>query len=188
MRINNSFSNACYTNCGVPQGSVLGPLLFLIYVNGIAESTESSISLFADDTALLFSSRCSLHLHQVLTRDLHTLSNWSKLWNVNFNPAKTKVLTISKPHISHPVLTFNNIDLQWNWFIQIFRSYISLNIIMASSYFVDWTKHHTQTLPHQTAFTPCSTQGPLYALCFLCSPNLRLWKCDFRQLNWLNFG
>ena len=87
-------------------------LLFLIYVNNIAESIESSISLFADDTALLFSSRCPLLLHQVLTRcDVHTLSNWSKLWNVNFNPAKTKVLTISKPHISHPVLTFNNTDL-----------------------------------------------------------------------------
>jgi len=71
VRINDSFSNACYTNCGLPQGSVLGPLLFLIYVNDIAESTESSISLSTDDTALLFSSRCPLHLHQVLTRDLH---------------------------------------------------------------------------------------------------------------------
>jgi len=111
VRINDSFSNACFTNCGIPQGSVLGPLFFLIYVNDVAESIESSISLFADDTALLFSSRCPLHRHQVLTRDLHTLSNWSNLWNVNFNPEKTKVLTILKPHISHPVLKFNNIDL-----------------------------------------------------------------------------
>jgi len=53
----------------------------------------------------------STYLHQVLNRDLHTLSNWSKLWNVDCYPAKTKVLTISKPHISHPVLPFNNIDL-----------------------------------------------------------------------------
>ena len=108
MKINDSFSNACYTNCGVLQGSVLGPLLFLIYVNDIAESIGSSISLFADNTALSFSSRCPLHLHQVLTRDLHTLSNLSRSWNINFNPAKTKILTIFKPH---PVLTFNNFDL-----------------------------------------------------------------------------
>ena len=75
VRISDRLSNACYTNCGVPQGSVLGPLLFL--VNDIAKSIESSISLLADDTALLFSSRYPLHLHQVLTRDLHTLSNWA---------------------------------------------------------------------------------------------------------------
>ena len=53
----------------------------------------------------------STYLHQVLNRDLHTLSNWSKLWNVNFNPAKTKVLPISKPHISRHVLTLDNVDL-----------------------------------------------------------------------------
>jgi len=66
MRISNSYSNVYYTNCGVPQGSVLGPLLFLAHANGIADCIESSISLFADDTALLFSSNCPLHLHQVL--------------------------------------------------------------------------------------------------------------------------
>jgi len=64
VRINDSFSHACYTNCGVPQGSVLDPLLFLIYVNDIVESIESSNSLFADDTALLFSSR----FHFISTR------------------------------------------------------------------------------------------------------------------------
>ena len=110
MSIIDSFSNAYYTNCGVPQGSVLDPLLFLI-CQRFAESIESSVSLIVNDRALLLPSRCSLHLHQVLTRDLQTLSNWSKFWNVNFDPEKTKVLTISKPHISHPVLTFNNIDL-----------------------------------------------------------------------------
>jgi len=109
--INDSCSNACFMNCGIPQGPVFRPLLLLLYVNNIADTTESPISLFADDTALLFSSNCPLHLHQVLTRDLHTIFNWPNLWNVNFNPAMTKVLTISKPHLSHPILTFNSFDL-----------------------------------------------------------------------------
>ena len=82
MRINNSYSKAFYTNCEVPQGSVFGPSLFLVYVNDIAESIESSISLFTDDKALLFFSNWPLHL-QVLTRDLHIVSNWSNLWNGN---------------------------------------------------------------------------------------------------------
>jgi len=75
VRINDSYSNACCTNCGIPQGSVLSPLLFVIYVNDIAESPEISISLFADHTALLFSSCFPLHLHKVLTCDLLALSS-----------------------------------------------------------------------------------------------------------------
>jgi len=110
-RIDDIYSNVSYTHCGVPQGSVLCPLLLLVYVNDISESTEFSISLLADYTALLFSSNCPLHLHQVLTRDLLTSFNWSNLWKVKVNAAKTKVLSIYKPHTPHPVLTLNSIDL-----------------------------------------------------------------------------
>jgi len=178
------FLNACYTNCGVLQGSVLGPLLFLIYANDIAESIESSVSLFADDAALLFSSRCPLHLHQVLTRDLHALSNWSKLWNVNFNPTKTKVLIISKPHISHPFHTFSNIDLSET------DSYKYLGLIVHRTLS---RHHHILSIKQKTTLrlnrikqlSHLVPRKVLNTLCFLCSPNLRLWKCDFCQL--LNF-
>ena len=74
---NGSTSEICYTNCGVPQGSVLGPLLFLIYVNDISDNIQSSISLFADDTTLYFSSKFPKHLHLVLSEDLLTLGKWS---------------------------------------------------------------------------------------------------------------
>jgi len=64
-------SDLKYTNCGVPQGSVLGPLLFLIYVNNIATNIKASIFLFADDTTLFYSDNCPVLLHSVLTQDMH---------------------------------------------------------------------------------------------------------------------
>jgi len=73
--INRTLSDLKYTSCGVPQRSVLGPLLFLIYVNDIAENINVYISLFADDTTLYYSAKCPLHLHRVLSQDLSTLYN-----------------------------------------------------------------------------------------------------------------
>ena len=106
-----SRSDLKYTNCGVPQGSVLGPLSFFIYVNDIATNIKASISLFADVTTLLHSDKCTVHLHSVLTQDLCTLHRWSELWNVTFNPQKTAVMTISKYRNDHPPLLFNNTHL-----------------------------------------------------------------------------
>jgi len=91
-----SRSDLKYTNCGVPQGSVLGPLLFLTYVNDIATYIKASISLFADDTTLFYSHKCPVQLHSVLTQNLCTLHHWSELWNVTFNPQKIAVMTIFK--------------------------------------------------------------------------------------------
>ena len=120
------------------------------------------ISLFASDTAIFFSLlsyNCPLHLHQVLIRDLHTLSNWSNLWNVKFNPAKNKVLTISKPHISHTVFIFNSVDLSET------DSYKYLRLIFHQT--LPW-HHHILRLnkrPHldygNVIFANCSTSDSL---------------------------
>jgi len=58
-----------FTNCGVPQGSIFGPLLFLIFANDIHKSIMSDIKLFADDTALLYSTPSHIENHQVLEED-----------------------------------------------------------------------------------------------------------------------
>jgi len=112
VRSNGSTSAICYTNCGVPHGSVRGPLLFLIYINDISDNIQSSMSLFADDTTLYFSSKFPSHLHLVLSEDLLTLGKWSDTWNVRFNAQKTKVLTISSNRGEHLPRIFENMQLQ----------------------------------------------------------------------------
>ena len=80
------------TNAGVPQGSVLGPLLFLIYANNISESLLSLTRLFADDSSLFYSATSMLDIEGIINSDLQILSNWVKQWLINFNPLKTEAI------------------------------------------------------------------------------------------------
>lgn len=93
--VNNTSSPLGHTNAGVPQGSVLGPLLFLIYVNDIADNLISLSRLFADDTSLSFSSLSPYTIEDIMNTDLETISAWSKQWLITFNPQKTKAMIFS---------------------------------------------------------------------------------------------
>ena len=80
---------------GVPQGTVLGPLFFLIYINDLPNSVSSSISLFADDSYVYRRIRNTLDCKQ-LQKDLDNLVKWEKEWSMEFNPIKCKVLIVTK--------------------------------------------------------------------------------------------
>ena len=78
---------------GIPQGSVLGPLLFVIYINDLPDAVDSFAYLFADDTKL-FSKITKEEDVISLQRDLNILQDWSANWLLNFHPDKCKLLTI----------------------------------------------------------------------------------------------
>ena len=75
---------------GIPQGSKLGPVLFLIYINDITKDIESDILIFADDTSLLASGKTVEITAEILNRDLKKISEWAAMWKVNFQADKSE--------------------------------------------------------------------------------------------------
>ena len=80
---------------GVPQGSVIGPLLFLLFVNDMPNEIKCNIQLFADD-AKIFKTVKNEEDHQDLVKDLDNLENWARLWQMKFNVGKCKVLHLGR--------------------------------------------------------------------------------------------
>ena len=103
--VNGEISNWASVTSGVPQGSVLGPLLFIIYINDIDVDIVSRIAKFADDTKLGNSASAAEKVAE-LHRDLITIGEWSERWQMPFNLDKCKVMHIGprNPRTSYSLL------------------------------------------------------------------------------------
>ena len=73
ISMENANSDKASITCGVPQGSVLGPLLFFIYINAMPQAVDSELSLYVDDTCLVFQHRNIKTIEEHLNRDFSTL-------------------------------------------------------------------------------------------------------------------
>ena len=96
----------------MPQGSVLGPLLFLIYINDLVDSINSEAKLFADDTSLFTVVYDVDIAADKLNRDLEIISNWAHQWKMQFNPDINKqavqvIFSQKKEAVPHPLVFFN---------------------------------------------------------------------------------
>ena len=87
-------SSVSAVTSSVPQGTVLGPLLFVIYINNMPSTFSSTIGLFADDTYVYRSIR-NIDDCKILQEDLQKLMQWEQSWSMEFNPDKCKVLRIA---------------------------------------------------------------------------------------------
>ena len=89
--INGFMSSWLDVKSGVPQGSVLGPILFLIYVNDIDDGLNCKVSKFADDTKIACKVTTTRE-RETLQSDLDRLTHWANEWQMKFNIKKCRVL------------------------------------------------------------------------------------------------
>ena len=104
-------------SAGVPQGSILGPLFFLVYINDLAVGLKCNAKLFADDTSLFTVVEDSNTAANDINHDLDLISQWAHTWRMSFNPDPQKQaveLTFSrkKTEVDHPIILFNNIPVK----------------------------------------------------------------------------
>ena len=110
VKVNGAESRSSPVISGVPQGSVLGPILFVVYINDLVENIKTEGLLFADDTKI-FSHIASRDDALTLQSDIDLLENWSRKWLLTFHPDKCHVLTTGKfenIRYTHRYKVYNN--------------------------------------------------------------------------------
>ena len=100
VRVANEFSSWTRVKSGIPQGSVLGPTLFVIFINDMPDILENTCQLFADDAKIFRSVRSQEDI-RTLQDDLNKLTAWSDKWQLPFNVDKCKSLHIGKNNRQH---------------------------------------------------------------------------------------
>ena len=118
VSVGKDFSSPGKLSCGVPQGSILGPLLFLLYVNDMPQAVKSDLLLYADDTCLMYMGKDIKMIEEQLNTDLGSLCDWfidNKL-SVHFGEEKTRsILFGNKRQLKNQrdlVLGYGNIEIK----------------------------------------------------------------------------
>ena len=111
--LNGQCSSWGFINAGVPQGSILGPLLFLIYINNLTENLQSNPKLFADNTSLFTLINDPNATAKQVCEDLDKIKEWAFQWKMSFNPGPSKqvqeiIFTRQIKKVAHRPIFFNN--------------------------------------------------------------------------------
>ena len=114
--VNGSMSNDQKSLCGIPQGSILGPLLFILYVNELPKYVNNvKVSMYADDTAIYYSSKDVNDIVRIMNNDLNNVDNWLASNKLSLNVNKTHFMLIGTPQkLAHLCNDDLNVNIKGN--------------------------------------------------------------------------
>ena len=142
VSINGHDSEVRDVTCGVPQGSSLGPLLFLIYINDLRLClSKTSCGHFADDTFIIFHSKKPKTIETIINTELKEIVKWLRLNKLSLNATKTELIFFHSP--KHP-LNYDNISIKMNGFKLTPVDYLKYLGMYLDKY-LDWN-HHIEDL------------------------------------------
>lgn len=115
VKINNSLSSAKPILSGVPQGSILGPLLFNIFLSDMPVPIDAELALYADDTAIITQHADIDRCKDLLQQSVDLIVNWFTKWRLNLNPTKceAKIFSLRRSPEPNPI-SINNTNIIWN--------------------------------------------------------------------------
>ena len=126
-------SDLVTVDSGVPQGTVLGPILFLLHINDLPSVISSTVRLFADD-CLVYREIKNRQDQIVLQKDLNLLENWGSKWGMRFNAAKCNIMRMSRKQT--PISTQYELSGQ---VLEELKDAKYLGVTVSDD--LDWTKH-----------------------------------------------
>jgi hypothetical protein len=109
--VSGTHSGTAPISCGVPQGSILGPLLFLIYVNDMSAVVKNKLLLYADDSGILVSGKCKSDIERLLKEDLHLVSQWLVDNKLSLHLGKTESILFGS---RHKIRSNSSLDISCN--------------------------------------------------------------------------
>lgn len=113
VRIHQTLSPIHKILSGVPQGSVIGPLMYNLYICDISRHYKTILCLYCDDSAILSASHHPGYLSKQLQHHIHILENYFTRWKIKINPSKTQAIHFSRARTDPPRVYINNTPIPW---------------------------------------------------------------------------
>ena len=111
VNANDEDSNFAKINAGIPQGSVLGPVLYTIFTSDMPTTSNVLVATYADDTAIIASNDCQILASRDVQDELDLLQDWFKKWNIKINSDKSTQVTFTLRKHDCPRLKLNGVDI-----------------------------------------------------------------------------